>query len=61
MLYAPGLLSRVAKQWLLTHIDPNTLLIPANYDLPRLFAELQNFFGEAATLQYRERDLRAIE
>ena len=61
VLYAAGLLSRAAKQWLLTHIDPDTQLIPANYDLARLFAELQNFFGGAATLQSRERDLRALE
>ena len=40
MLYAAGLLSGAAEQWLLTHIDPDTLLIPTYYDLLRLFAEL---------------------
>ena len=49
-----------AEQWLLTHIDPLTQLPPDDYDLARLFSELQNFFGGAATLQSRERDLRAL-
>ena len=60
LLYAVGLLAGAAENWLLTHIDPLTQLLPADYDLARLFSELQNFFGGAATLQSRERDLRAL-
>ena len=60
LLYAVGLLAGAAEQWLLTHIDPLTQLLPDDYDLARLFSELQSFLGGAATLQSRERDLRAL-
>ena len=34
-----------------TNIDPLTQLLPDDYDLARLFSELQSFFGGAASVR----------
>ena len=53
-------LEGAADKWLLNHVHPDTNLLPANWDFTEVLAELQLFFGGAATLQSRERDLRAL-
>ena len=61
LLYSASLLLGAAEQWLITHVDPITTLLPSSWDVDTLFSELENFFGGAATLQSRERDLRALK
>ena len=53
-------LEGAADKWLLNHVHPDTNLLPATWDFTEVLAELQLFFGGAATLQSRERDLRAL-
>ena len=53
-------LKRAADKWLLNHVHPDTNLLPANWDFMEVLSELQLFFGGAATLQSRERDLRTL-
>ena len=61
LLYSASLLLGAAEQWLITHVDPTTTLLPSSWDVDMLFSELENFFGGATTLQSRERDLRALK
>ena len=61
LLYSASLLLGAAEQWLITHVDPITTLLPSTWDVDTLFVELENFFGGAATLQSRERDLRTLK
>ena len=61
LLYSASLLSGAAEQWLITHVDPTTNLLPSTWDVDTLFHEVENFFGGAATLQSRERDLCALK
>ena len=61
LLYSASLLSGAAEQWLITHVDPTFNLLPSTWDVDTLFHELENFFGWDATLQSRERDLRALK
>ena len=58
LLYSASLLLGAAEQWLITHVDPITTLLPSTRDVDTLFSELENFFWGAASLQSRERDLR---
>ena len=60
LLYAGSLLSGSAGQWYHSLLDPVTLLLPTTYDLPRFFAELEDFFGGGVTLQSRERSLQIL-
>ena len=53
LLYSASLLLGAAEQWLITHVDPITTLLPSTRDVDTLFVELENFFGGAATLQSR--------
>ena len=53
-------LEGAADKWLLNHVHPDTNLLPAKWDFMEVLAELQFFFGGAATLQSRERDLRTL-
>ena len=53
-------LEGAVEKWLLNHVHPVTTLLPANSDFTEVLAELQLFLGGAATLQSRERDLRAL-
>ena len=49
-----------SDKWLLNHVHPDTNLLPANWDFMEVLSELQLFFGGAATLQSRERDMRTL-
>ena len=53
-------LEGAADKWLLNHVHPDTNLLPAHWDFMEVLSELQLFFGGAATLQSRERDLRTL-
>ena len=61
LLYCASLLLGAAEHWLITHVDPITTLLPSSWNIDTMFSESENLFGGAATLQSRERDLRALK
>ena len=60
LLLAGSLLIGSAGQWYSSLGDPHTLELPPHYTLDTFFAELEDFFRGAVTLQSRERSLEIL-
>ena len=60
LLLAGSPLIGSASQWYSSLVDPHTLKLLPHYTLDNFFAELEDFFGGAVTLQSRERSLEIL-
>ena len=60
LLLTGSLLLGPAGQWYSSLVDFHTLKLPPHYTLDSFFAELEDFFGGAVTLQSRERSLEIL-